>query len=66
MYNKNGYYNVCRDSYTRKDLSRGLFFDIDWADTKKYVLVRLSTFEEFSAAELKSIFNLDHVEDFIR
>ncbi|ASS41574.1 hypothetical protein AXF21_06640 [Eubacterium minutum ATCC 700079] len=35
-------------------------------EDKKYVLVRLSTFEEFSAAELKSIFNLDHVEDFIR
>jgi len=22
-----GYYNVCRDSYTKTDLQRGLFFD---------------------------------------
>src|SRR5271168_5637231 len=27
-----GYYNVCRDSYTRQDLPRGVFFDQDWAD----------------------------------
>jgi ribulose-bisphosphate carboxylase large chain len=26
-----GYYNVCRDSYTKQDLPRGLFFDQDWA-----------------------------------
>src|SRR6185295_1813266 len=25
-----GYYNVCRDSFTRKDLPRGLHFDMDW------------------------------------
>ncbi|MGL6223695.1 MAG: ribulose-bisphosphate carboxylase large subunit, partial [Steroidobacteraceae bacterium] len=30
-----GYYNVCRDSYTKQDLPRGLFFDQDWADLKK-------------------------------
>ena len=30
-----GYYNVCRDSYTKQDLPRGLFFDQDWCDTKK-------------------------------
>jgi hypothetical protein len=34
-----GYYNVCRDSYTRTDLPRGLFFDMDWADTKKVMPV---------------------------
>ena len=27
-----GYYNVCRDSYTRQDLPRGIFFDQDWCD----------------------------------
>ena len=30
-----GYYNVCRDSYTKADLPRGLFFDQDWADLKQ-------------------------------
>ena len=34
-----GYYNVCRDSYTKTDLPRGLFFDMDWADTKKVMPV---------------------------
>ncbi|MEI6545660.1 MAG: form I ribulose bisphosphate carboxylase large subunit [Burkholderiales bacterium] len=34
-----GYYNVCRDSYTHTDLPRGLFFDQDWADTKKVMPV---------------------------
>jgi ribulose-bisphosphate carboxylase large chain len=32
-----GYYNVCRDSYTKQDLPRGLFFDQDWADLKKVI-----------------------------
>src|SRR5580698_8316435 len=34
-----GYYNVCRDSYTRQDLPRGLFFDQDWADLRKVLPV---------------------------
>ena len=34
-----GYYNVCRDSYTKQDLPRGLFFDQDWADLKKVMPV---------------------------
>ena len=34
-----GYYNVCRDSYTKQDLPRGLFFDQDWADIKKVMPV---------------------------
>ena len=34
-----GYYNVCRDSYTRQDLPRGLFFDQDWADLRKVMPV---------------------------
>ena len=34
-----GYYNVCRDSFTHQDLPRGLFFDQDWADTKKVMPV---------------------------
>jgi ribulose-bisphosphate carboxylase large chain len=34
-----GYYNVCRDGYTRQDLTRGLFFDQDWADLRKVMPV---------------------------
>jgi ribulose-bisphosphate carboxylase large chain len=34
-----GYYNVCRDSYTKTDLPRGLFFDMDWCDMKKVMPV---------------------------
>jgi ribulose-bisphosphate carboxylase large chain len=34
-----GYYNVCRDSYTKQDLPRGLFFDQDWADLRKVMPV---------------------------
>jgi ribulose-bisphosphate carboxylase large chain len=34
-----GYYNVCRDSFTRQDLPRGLFFDQDWCDLKKVMPV---------------------------
>src|SRR6202790_2151749 len=34
-----GYYNVCRDAYTRQDLPRGLFFDQDWADLRKVMPV---------------------------
>ena len=34
-----GYYNVCRDSYTKQDLPRGLFFDQDWCDMRKVMPV---------------------------
>src|SRR5580692_10653296 len=34
-----GYYNVCRDSYTKQDLTRGLFFDQDWCDIRKVMPV---------------------------
>ena len=34
-----GFYNVCRDTYTKQDLTRGLFFDQDWASTKRVMPV---------------------------
>lgn len=34
-----GYYNVCRDSFTKQDLPRGIYFDQDWADLKKVMPV---------------------------
>jgi ribulose-bisphosphate carboxylase large chain len=34
-----GFYNVCRDTYTKQDLPRGLFFDQDWASIKRVMPV---------------------------
>ncbi|MCZ4305712.1 form I ribulose bisphosphate carboxylase large subunit [Zoogloeaceae bacterium G21618-S1] len=34
-----GFYNVCRDTVTRQDLPRGLFFDQDWAGIKRVMPV---------------------------
>ncbi|MBP7640958.1 MAG: ribulose-bisphosphate carboxylase large subunit, partial [Thauera sp.] len=34
-----GFYNVCRDTFTRQDLPRGLFFDQDWASIKRVMPV---------------------------
>jgi len=34
-----GFYNVCRETYNKQDLSRGLFFDQDWIDIKKVLPV---------------------------
>jgi ribulose-bisphosphate carboxylase large chain len=34
-----GYYNVCRDSFTKQDLPRGVYFDQDWCDLKKVMPV---------------------------
>jgi len=34
-----GYYNICRDSVTRQDLPRGVYFDQDWADIRKVMPV---------------------------
>ncbi|MCL4746354.1 MAG: ribulose-bisphosphate carboxylase large subunit, partial [Burkholderiaceae bacterium] len=38
-YTVQGYYNVCRDTYTKEDLRRGLFFDQDWGDLRKVMPV---------------------------
>ena len=34
-----GFYNVCRESVTKQDLPRGLFFDQDWASIKRVMPV---------------------------
>ncbi|PKO51562.1 MAG: ribulose-bisphosphate carboxylase large subunit, partial [Betaproteobacteria bacterium HGW-Betaproteobacteria-21] len=34
-----GFYNVCRDTVTKQDLPRGLFFDQDWASLNKVMPV---------------------------
>ena len=59
-----GYYNVCRDSYTRTDLSRGLFFDMDWADTKKVMPVASGGIHAGQMHQLIDLFGDDVILQF--
>ena len=59
-----GYYNVCRDSYTRTDLPRGLFFDMDWADTKKVMPVASGGIHAGQMHQLIDLFGDDVVLQF--
>jgi ribulose-bisphosphate carboxylase large chain len=59
-----GYYNVCRDSYTKTDLQRGLFFDMDWADTKKVMPVASGGIHAGQMHQLIDLFGDDVVLQF--
>jgi ribulose-bisphosphate carboxylase large chain len=59
-----GYYNVCRDSYTRQDLPRGLFFDQDWADLKKVMPVASGGIHAGQMHQLLDLFGDDVVLQF--
>ncbi len=59
-----GYYNVCRDSYTRTDLPRGLFFDMDWADTKKVMPVASGGIHAGQMHQLIDLFGDDVILQF--
>jgi ribulose-bisphosphate carboxylase large chain len=59
-----GYYNVCRDSYTKTDLQRGLFFDMDWADTKKIMPVASGGIHAGQMHQLIDLFGDDVVLQF--
>jgi ribulose-bisphosphate carboxylase large chain len=59
-----GYYNVCRDSYTRTDLPRGLFFDMDWVDTKKVMPVASGGIHAGQMHQLLDLFGDDVVLQF--
>ena len=59
-----GYYNVCRDSYTKQDLPRGLFFDQDWADTKKVMPVASGGIHAGQMHQLIDLFGDDVVLQF--
>ena len=59
-----GYYNVCRDSYTKQDLPRGLFFDMDWADTKKVMPVASGGIHAGQMHQLIDLFGDDVVLQF--
>jgi ribulose-bisphosphate carboxylase large chain len=59
-----GYYNVCRDSFTHTDLQRGLFFDMDWADTKKVMPVASGGIHAGQMHQLIDLFGDDVVLQF--
>ncbi len=59
-----GYYNVCRDSYTHTDLPRGLFFDQDWADTKKVMPVASGGIHAGQMHQLLDLFGDDVILQF--
>jgi ribulose-bisphosphate carboxylase large chain len=59
-----GYYNVCRDSYTKQDLPRGLFFDQDWADTKKVMPVASGGIHAGQMHQLIDLFGDDVILQF--
>src|ERR1700733_2514836 len=59
-----GYYNVCRDSITKKDLPRGLFFDQDWADLRKVMPVASGGIHAGQMHQLLDLFGDDVVLQF--
>ena len=59
-----GYYNVCRDSYTKQDLPRGLYFDQDWADLKKVMPVASGGIHAGQMHQLIDLFGDDVILQF--
>src|SRR5499425_2439199 len=59
-----GYYNVCRDSYTRQDLQRGIFFDQDWCDIRKVMPVASGGIHAGQMHQLLDLFGDDVVLQF--
>jgi ribulose-bisphosphate carboxylase large chain len=59
-----GYYNVCRDSYTKTDLPRGLFFDQDWCDLKKVMPVASGGIHAGQMHQLIDLFGDDVILQF--
>jgi ribulose-bisphosphate carboxylase large chain len=59
-----GFYNVCRDACTRRDLQRGLFFDQDWADLRKVMPVASGGIHAGQMHQLLTLFGDDVVFQF--
>ncbi|MFA5940322.1 MAG: form I ribulose bisphosphate carboxylase large subunit [Sinimarinibacterium sp.] len=59
-----GYYHVCRDSHTKTDLTRGLYFDMDWADTKKVMPVASGGIHAGQMHKLLDLFGDDVILQF--
>jgi ribulose-bisphosphate carboxylase large chain len=55
---------VCRDSVTRQDLQRGLFFEQDWADLKKVMPVASGGIHAGQMHQLLHLFGDDVVLQF--
>jgi len=59
-----GYYKVCRDSVTRMDLPRGLYFDQDWAGLRKVMPVASGGIHAGQMHQLVELFGDDVVLQF--
>jgi len=59
-----GYYSVCRDSFTRQDLPRGVFFDQDWCDIRKVMPVASGGIHAGQMHQLLDLFGDDVVLQF--
>jgi len=59
-----GYYNVCRDTFTRQDLPRGIFFDQDWCDLRKVMPVASGGIHAGQMHQLLDLFGDDVVLQF--
>ena len=59
-----GYYKVCRDSFTSADLARGLFFDQDWGALRKVMPVASGGIHAGQMHQLLALFGDDVVLQF--
>jgi ribulose-bisphosphate carboxylase large chain len=59
-----GYYNVCRDAVTGKDLSRGVFFEQDWVGLRKVMPVASGGIHAGQMHQLLDLFGDDVVLQF--
>jgi len=59
-----GYYDVCRQSFNRVDLARGLHFDQDWADIRKVMPVASGGIHAGQMHQLLGLFGDDVILQF--
>ena len=59
-----GFYNVCRDSFTKQDLGRGIFFDQPWASLRKVMPVASGGIHAGQMHQLLDLFGDDVVLQF--
>ncbi len=59
-----GFYNVCRDTFTRQDLGRGIFFDQPWASLRRVMPVASGGIHAGQMHQLIDLFGDDVVLQF--
>ncbi len=59
-----GYYDVCRETYNKVDLPRGIFFDQDWASIRKVMPVASGGIHAGQMHQLLDLFGDDVVLQF--